>query len=387
MDDTSFRKVIYVKSLRVGEKMQENKRFLDIRKNIWVLVVSGLLMLNLYILSADTKERYLEIELPPIETISTLTPKKISETSYNVSVISKKDIEEKGYSSVSEILHSVSGTISREYGNRGMLSTPSIRATAATHTLVLIDGKRINIPSLGQSDLNKMPISLDSIERIEILKGPASALYGSEAIGGVINIITKKIEKNIVSTTFYYGSFQTLYKEISANFRKSKLGFYLGLIHENSEGFRPNSEYETKSLNSKLQYFFSNDTILSFTYNTFVNDAGSPGSIQYPSPTANLSTLSSVISIDFTSPILNFNLYFYNHTTNYIDNFTDQTTKNFVYTFNIQKPLKIHDNINILSGVELSLEKLNSINFKDIANSIGEKQGVRLVVLSRWTGE
>lgn len=358
--------------------MKGNKKSTGIKGKSGIIAGIFILILNLTALPKNEKDRYLEIELPPVETVSTLTPKKISETSYDVSVISHREIEERGFISTSEILQSVSASISREYGNRGMLSSPSIRASGASHTLVLIDGKRVNIPSLGQSDLNKIPVSLDNIERIEVLKGPASALYGSEAIGGVINIVTKNIEKNIVSATSYIGSFQTIYKNVSANLRKNKLGFYIGLMHENSEGFRPNSKYETKSLNSKLQYFFSNDSILSITFNTFVNDAGSPGSIQFPSPTANLATLSSLLALNVTSPLLNFNLSFFQHTTGYIDNFTDQTTKNFIYTFDIQKPLKIHNNITLIAGAELAIERLNSINFKDIQNSIGRKSRGRV---------
>ncbi len=324
-------------------------------------------------LLSQEKEKYIRIELPPVETISTLTQKDIIETSYDVSLVTSKEIKEKGFLNVADVVRSISGALSRDIGNRGMLATSSLRASISAHTLVLVDGKRINIPSLGLTDFNKIPVPIENIERIEILKGTSSALYGSEAIGGVVNIITKKIEKNYVYSNSYFGTYRTFHKETYTAFRKKNFGFDIGLMHENSVGHRPNSEYEIKSLGTKLQYFFSDQSILSFNLNTLVNNAGSPGSISFPSSNANIGESNTLLGINFLSKNIVSNLYFHSFVTNYIDEFSETTTKNFIYAFDIRKMFQVSNSLAFTAGLELSKEILNNVDFKEPANSIGRK--------------
>jgi vitamin B12 transporter len=322
---------------------------------------------------SQRKYEYLEITLPTIEHISTLSEKQVSKTPFDVKVITKDQIQTYGITTVAEAINSIGGALARSYGNKGSASSPSLRASTASHTIVLVDGKRVNVPSLGQADLNSIPINIGSIERIEVLQGVSSALYGSEAIGGVINIITKKITKNSVYFSSYLGSFSTFHNEIYATVREKKLGAALGLSYENSEGFRTNSEYEIKSVDTKFQYFLSEESILTFNFNSFVKNAGSPGSISFPSPTANLATLNTLFGVGFEAGLLKSNLYFHSFTTNYIDSFSNTTAKNFVYTFDITKTFRLSENNALTSGLEISQEKLNSVDLNTPANSIGRK--------------
>lgn len=347
-------------------------------------ILTILLLLSIpYTLISQNKDKYLEIELPPIETISTLTPKKLSETSYDVHIITRKEIEEKGFTTISDIVKSINASISREYGNKGMASSPSFRAATTSHTLVLIDGKRLNIPSLGLVDPNKIPLVVDNIERIEILKGPSSALYGSEAIGGVINIVTKNAEKNYVYTSSYFGSFETFHKEVYASFKKDKIGVAVGLMHENSEGFRENSEYEIKSLNTKLQYFLTNENIITFNLDMLSSNAGSPGPTFFPSPNANFSELNTLLGINYSSPTLSINSFLHSFASTFISDFENTVSRNFVYSFDLKKTLKLSEGLNIIGGIELANEKLNSIDHLNLAGSIGKKSRGRVGALSQ----
>lgn len=113
----------------------------------------------------------------------------------SISVISKQQIEEKAYRDVTDALKDVPGVL---VTGGGSSSDISIRGMASQYTLFLIDGKRISTRSTRPNSDNSgieqgwMP-PLESIERIEVIRGPMSSLYGSDAIGGVINVITKKV--------------------------------------------------------------------------------------------------------------------------------------------------------------------------------------------------
>lgn len=115
----------------------------------------------------------------------------------SISVISREEIERKPVTSIAELLNTVPG-VSGGYAATGAQSKIKIRGLPEAYTLILVDGKRQGSsahtnyrPDLGQQDLDW--ISPEMIERIEVVRGPMSSLYGSDAMGGVINIITRKV--------------------------------------------------------------------------------------------------------------------------------------------------------------------------------------------------
>lgn len=121
--------------------------------------------------------------------------KKIQDAPASISVITKKQIEDHAYRDVTDALRDVPGVVVTGGGSN---SDVSIRGMASQYTLFLINGKRVNTretrPNSDNSGIEQgwMP-PLESIERIEVVRGPMSSLYGSDAMGGVINVITKKI--------------------------------------------------------------------------------------------------------------------------------------------------------------------------------------------------
>ncbi|MCB1489576.1 MAG: TonB-dependent receptor [Bauldia sp.] len=119
-------------------------------------------------------------------------PTAVGTVGSSVSVINRKEIERLPTESVAQLLRAVPGLTVTESGGVGGQTLVSIRGTEAQHTLVLIDGVRVNDPSTSRDDFDFSVLNTTDIERIEILRGPQSALYGSDAIGGVINIITKR---------------------------------------------------------------------------------------------------------------------------------------------------------------------------------------------------
>lgn len=112
------------------------------------------------------------------------------ETLASVTVITRKDIEQKQAQSVPDLLSGLPGVQFTNNGGVGKSTSLSLRGTNDGHTLIMIDGVRIGSATLGSTGLQDLPI--EQIDRIELVRGPRASLYGSEAIGGVIQIFTRK---------------------------------------------------------------------------------------------------------------------------------------------------------------------------------------------------
>ena len=133
-----------------------------------------------------------------VVTSATGFEQKITDAPASISVISQEDLQKKKYSNLAEAIEDVEGVDVRDgEGKTGGLNI-SIRGMGSENTLILIDGKRQNSAGsstpngFGESSNNFLP-PLAAIERIEVIRGPMSTLYGSDAMGGVVNIITKKV--------------------------------------------------------------------------------------------------------------------------------------------------------------------------------------------------
>jgi vitamin B12 transporter len=117
------------------------------------------------------------------------TPMAMTDLVSDVTIIRGEEIREAGATSLTAVLQSQSGIEIAAQGGLGSQSSLFIRGANANHTLVLLDGMRINSATVGLTALEHIPLS--QIERIEILRGPASSLYGADAIGGVVQIFTR----------------------------------------------------------------------------------------------------------------------------------------------------------------------------------------------------
>ena len=140
-------------------------------------------------------------------TTATKTEKNIDGVSASVIVITQKDIEKISASTLKDVFEKIP-SINAQFGrfphpSSASKASVSIRGAGANGTLILIDGKRLSGETEGPYELNRIPAAM--IERIEIVKGSMSTLYGSDAIGGVINIITKKVDKNSSTLDVKYG--------------------------------------------------------------------------------------------------------------------------------------------------------------------------------------
>lgn len=129
--------------------------------------------------------------LDPLMVTATRQPMRTSELVSDVTVIERDDIERSATANIGELLARQPGIEFSQSGSYGATASVFMRGSSAGHTLVLVDGMRVGSATLGQmSSWAQLPLS--QIERVEILRGPASSLYGSDAIGGVIHILTRQ---------------------------------------------------------------------------------------------------------------------------------------------------------------------------------------------------
>lgn len=167
-------------------------------------------------------------------------PKKQSETGKVVTIITREQLEKSGGKTLPELLNTVTGTVIIGANNAlGTNQTVSIRGASAGNVLILLDGIPVNDPSVITNYFDVNFLSLDQVERIEILKGGQSTLYGSDAVAGVINIISKKASsgKLNVHGSFAGGSFNTLRQNIGFNGRGKKTDYSLNYTHLGNDGF------------------------------------------------------------------------------------------------------------------------------------------------------
>ncbi|MBN2887466.1 MAG: TonB-dependent receptor plug domain-containing protein, partial [Chromatiaceae bacterium] len=130
------------------------------------------------------------LTLDPLVVTATRTPQSAAATLASVTLIERETIERQQARSLPDLLRGLPGVTLVENGGPGQSASLLLRGTDSDHLLLLIDGVRVGSATLGGAALQDLP--LDAIERIEIVRGPRSSLYGSEAIGGVIQIFTRR---------------------------------------------------------------------------------------------------------------------------------------------------------------------------------------------------
>lgn len=181
-------------------------------KKLYVGVGLGLAQLALLSSYAAAQEKPASI-LDEVVVTASRSPKRLSEIGKVVRIISAETLAKSQGRSLPEVLNNVAGlTIGGNGNNPGDIKSVYLRGASAGNTLILIDGIPVNDASGISGEYNISAIPIDQIMRIEILKGGNSTLYGSDAVAGVINIITKKgtgaISANILATAGTYDSYK-----------------------------------------------------------------------------------------------------------------------------------------------------------------------------------
>jgi vitamin B12 transporter len=207
-----------------------------------MIKIGGLTMLFVYVTLSITAQ----IDTTATVDEITITQNRIQlgykDQNRQVQVISKKEIMAAPVSSLPELLQYVGGVDIRRRGPSGVQADIAIRGGNFEQTLVLLNGVRMNDAQTGHHSLY-MPVDVTQIERIEIVKGGASRMYGQNAFAGVINIITKTSENTTVSTDIGIGSFNTLHTGVNVSIPVDQSLHALSFSYQQSDGYRYNTDY------------------------------------------------------------------------------------------------------------------------------------------------
>ena len=201
------------------------------------------------------------LAIDPVIVTANRYSENITDVLATVTLITRQDIEHSNATNLEELLVSVPGLDVKNSGSYGKLTSVFMRGTNSDHTLTIIDGVKLFSASGGSTAFQHIP--LHQIERIEIIKGPRSGLYGSDAIGGVIQIFTRnghgKSEKNV---SIEAGSHNT--KEVIAGISGStkNLNYTVNIDLFETDGFdaiehtalNDNDGYDNNSINANLKY-------------------------------------------------------------------------------------------------------------------------------------
>ena len=129
-------------------------------------------------------------EMEEVVVTATRYPAALKDVALATVVIEREDIEKLSPQSIGEVLHAYAGIDVKDYGSSGSVSSIVIRGIPSNGTLILLNNQPLNSITTGMADLNT--INVNTVERIEIVKGPVSSLYGANGLGGVVNIVTTK---------------------------------------------------------------------------------------------------------------------------------------------------------------------------------------------------
>lgn len=212
--------------------------------------------------------------LPEIVVTAARIEESPQDVPQNIIIIKREDIENRNVEFITDILESYTGIAVVQNGGAGKLADLFLRGGSPNQTLIMIDGVKAKSPTTGSLDIS--PIAVDDIERIEIVKGPQSTLYGSEAMAGVINIITKKGRgKPKVTVSAEGGSFSTYKTTASVSGSEDVWDYRVTASYFNTDGIsaakrgKEDDGYTNKSISAKIGFMPSHESGLEMNVRYF----------------------------------------------------------------------------------------------------------------------
>ncbi|HYF36586.1 MAG TPA: TonB-dependent receptor, partial [Prosthecobacter sp.] len=215
---------------------------------------------------------------PQVVVTATRVETESWKTAASVHVIGRVRIEEQQYRLLPDALREVPGLTLADRGSPGVVTGVFLRGTKTEHTAVLIDGRPVPMNLAGAFNLETMP--LDNVERVEVLRGPASSLYGGKTIGGVINIITrsgKGLEKPRTTVFHEAGSYGTFREGVSTLGAAGDLDWAFDASRTDVQGHRINSQFQMSNAAGKIGYDLGDSLRFDLDLRYYNADVGIPG--------------------------------------------------------------------------------------------------------------
>ena len=277
----------------------------------------------------------------------------------SVIVIDQNQIKMSGAQTVIKLLESTAGIDLQQRGEQGVQTDLNIRGASFEQSLVLIDGVKMSDPQTGHH-LMDIPLTVNDIQRIEILKGQGSRLYGPNAFGGVINIITKQALHTEIDILNMLGENKFYRRNFSILIPMFKGGHRISLSQKGSDGYRDNTDFEIKTASYGFNYKFGRQQLSifgglldkKFGANSFYTPAFPNQWERTQTATIKTNAKGKISSINYTS-----NLYHRYHTDEFM--------------LNRDNPSFYHNrHYTNISGFDIHLSKVNPIGNTSLGSEI-----------------
>jgi outer membrane cobalamin receptor len=335
------------------------------------------------------------IEFDPIIVTATLSDHRLSQVSIASEVLTQPRLLQKTGTTVGEAMVSVDGVYLNSYDGIAGPHTVSIRGSNADQVVVLLDGLRLNTAQGGGVDLNLIPVS--AIEKIEVVRGGHSALMGSDAIGGAIQLLSKE---TIGLKGFSYGintgvgSFGTKTLSLNGSHKIGVLSYFIDFNRTQSDGdfsyrtpdqaskqTRENNDYKGNNLFVKTNLDLSPNNKINILFHHLATEKGNAGSVNNNSwtglsmltPNARAESTRRLFAIKSENQItgrfrLEGQTYYQTYDYHYIDPDgwapVDDKHENAAMGLNLQGHLNVNSHIDLIGGAELRQDRLTSTKFK-----------------------
>lgn len=252
------------------------------KKRMVVFVILVIIALPGFSQSAEGGEdKEALVTMEEVVVTGTRSAQEVEKIPAHVAIITTDQIKASGAQSVPDVLRSLGGVMVRDLNgnaNNQIIDMGGFGETADRHVAVLINGRRVN--PVDQSGVRWTAIPVENVERIEILHGSGSVLYGDNAIGGVINIITKEWKGvTRVNSELAAGTHDTRKGHVGVDFGKGAVGFHFGFNKYKTDGYRDRAEADRKQVYGKISCDATETMSLFFETNISEADYQLPGSI------------------------------------------------------------------------------------------------------------
>lgn len=212
-------------------------------KNIKLLTCLIFFVLEIYAQNVDTT-----FAIPTVNIQSNRIQETFLESAKSITFISKEDLKTLPVQTIQEAMQYLAGVRLASRGVPHVQSDISIRGGSFDQALILVDGIKLNDAQTGHHIMN-IPIPIDQVERIEIIKGPSARIYGPNAYSGVVNIITKDFEEDRLTIDAYGGNLESGGAGIHVQMNSGSLQHQFSATRDFSGGYRYNTDYD-------LQHYF-----------------------------------------------------------------------------------------------------------------------------------
>ncbi|HEX2062342.1 MAG TPA: TonB-dependent receptor [Thermoanaerobaculia bacterium] len=205
-------------------------------------------------------------------------PEKVADTPATVTVVTREDIEDRAARDVADVLREVPGLTVARIGSGGHQTSLFTRGGNPAHTLVMWNGVEINTPFFGGYDWGQF--STSGVEQIEIVRGPYSALYGSDAMAGVINILTVPARSGLHASV-EAGGRGLLNAQVAAAHVSGGLTLSGAFESRNDDGFADNDDFDQQTANVALRWTSAARLTLGLTARSMTYDLGVPTNLNF----------------------------------------------------------------------------------------------------------